>query len=148
MQVNHNVFFLCVHMQEGQYRGHGITDGTYRNERYFHCEDKCGLFVALDKLSMDREGNILEKAPRGGHGYAKAASHKTAARRPTTIHNDRLPRFKKGDRVVAIDKKGIYIHGTVRWSGMNKAVRNLVGIETVSSAYYSRFHPSIRRMGM
>lgn len=152
---------LCVHMQEEQYRGRGTTDGTFRNERYFRCEDKCGLFVALDKLSMDREGNTLEKPPRGGQSYAKAASHGTAAnsrsypqesggpadnaqargqaitKRPT-VHDDPLPRFNKGDRVVAFDRKGNRIYGTVRWVGKNETARKctfLVGIETVSYSH-------------
>lgn len=147
---------LCVHMQDEQYRGCGTTDGTFHNQRYFVCDDKCGLFVALDKLAMGREGKTLEKPPRGGQSYAKAASHGTAAssrsypqesggpadntqvkQRPI-VHDDRLPRFKKGDRVVAFDKMGHRIHGTVRWAGENEKLRNhyfIVGIETVSHGY-------------
>ena len=152
---------LCVHMQDKQDRGCGTTDGTYRNERYFVCDDKCGLFVALDKLAMDPEGNILEKPPRGGQSYAKATSHGTVAssrsypqnggpladnaqargqaitKRPT-VHGDPLPRFKNGDRVVAFDRKGNRIHGTVRWAGKNETARKctfLVGIETVSHSH-------------
>jgi len=145
-------------MQDEQHRGHGSTDGTYRNERYFVCEDKCGLFVALDKLSMDCEGSTLEKAPQGGQSYASAVSHgwsclqdsgppadNTRARsqaimRLPIVHDDQIGRFKKGDRVVVFDKKGNRIHGTVRWAGKNERMRNyykfLVGIETVSSACY------------
>lgn len=159
-----NVF---LSMQDKQYRGHGTTDGTFRNERYFACEDKCGLFVALDKLSMDREGSTLEKAPRSGQSYASAVSHGPAASsqsylqdsgppadntrarsqaimRQPAVHDKQIGRFKKGDRVVAFDKKGNRIHGTVRWSGMNETLRNrnfLVGIETVSSANYYKYSP-------
>lgn len=144
-------------MQDERYRGHGTTDGTFHKKRYFVCDDKCGLFVALDKLAMDPEGNTLEKpVPCDGQSYAKAASHGTAASsrsypqesggpadntwvmQRAIVHDDRLPRFKKGDRVVAFDKKGNCIYGTVRWAGENETVRNhyfIVGIETVSHRY-------------
>jgi len=145
-----------IEIRDEQCRGYGTTDGTFRNERYFHCEDKCGLFVALDKLSMDSEGNTLEKPPRGGQSYAKVASHGTAAssrsypqesggpadntrarsqainKRPI-VHDDQHSRFKKGDRVVAFDKKGHRIHGKVGWVGKNETIRKcnfIVGIET------------------
>jgi len=147
-----------MHAQDEQYRGCGTTDGTFHNKRYFVCDDKCGLFVALDKLAMDREGNILEKPPRGGQSYAKAISHgsgwsysqdggppadNTRSRsqvlqRPV-VQDNQDSRFKNGDRVVAFDKKGHRIHGTVRWAGKNETSRNykfIVGIETVSSANY------------
>ena len=29
----------------------GTTDGTFKRRRYFSCEDKCGVFLSLDKLS-------------------------------------------------------------------------------------------------
>lgn len=118
-------------MQDDQCRGYGTTDG-----------------------------NIFEKPPLGGHGCAKAASHGTAAssrsypqesggpvdnararsqatQRPN-LHDDRLPRFKTGDRVAAFDKTGNRIHGTVRWVGMIDKVQHfVVGIETVSSVVFS-----------
>lgn len=151
-------------MQDEQCRGCGTTDGMFRDERYFACDDKCGLFVALNKLSMDREGNTLEMPPRGDQSCTKAVSHGTATsgqsyllvsgppavntwarseaitKRPT-VHDDPPPRFKKGDRVVAFDRKGNCIHGTVRWVGKNKAAQNaqnshwIFGIETVSSSH-------------
>lgn len=140
-------------MQDEQYRGQGTTDGTFRDMRYFHCEDKCGLFVALDKLSMDREGNTLEAEPRGGQSYAKAVSHGTTVSSRSCRQNSGppadntrarsqrpLPRFKTGDRVVAFDKTGNRIHGTVRWVGMIDKVQHfVVGIETVSSVVLAMF---------
>ena len=147
-------------MQEEQYRGlgAGTTDGTFRNVRYFTCEDKCGLFVALDKLSIDPEGNTLEKAPRGGQSYANAVQgpatsgrsylhdsgppadnlrpRSQAIQRPN-VHDDRRPQFKKGDRVVAFDRKANCIHGTVCWAGNSEKVRSIVAIETVSSGICS-----------
>ena len=152
-----NVF---LSLQDEQYRGLGTTDGTFRDVRYFICEEKCGLFVALDKLSMDSDGNILEAAPHGGHSYSNAVSHGTArsdrsypqdsghptdnlrprsqaVQRPN-VRDDQRPRFKKGDRVVAFNKKGHRIHGTVRWVGKNEKARIctfVVGIETVSSSH-------------
>lgn len=146
-------------MQDEQYRGHGTTDGTFRHARYFLCEEKCGLFVALDKLSMNPEGNTLEKAPRGGqsNSYAVSRGSTTSGRsypqdngppadnlRPRSqaiqqpnVRDDQRPRFKKGDRVVAFDRKGNCIHGTVCWAGSSEKIRNIVAIETVSSVICS-----------
>ena len=146
-----HIKLVFLSLQDEQYRGLGTTDGTFRDVRYFTCE-----FVALDKLSMEPEGNTLEAAPHGGQSYANAVSRGTATsdqsypqgsgspadstqarsqavQRPN-VHDDRLPRFRKGDRVVAFDKKGNRIHGTVRWVGTTDRTQHfIVGIETVSS---------------
>ena len=71
--------YVLIPMQDKQYHGHGTTDGTFRSERYFASEDKCGLFVALDKLSVVPKGNTPEGPPHGGQSYARAASHRTPA---------------------------------------------------------------------
>ena len=67
---NYTPVFLS--MQDEQYCGHGTTDGTFRDERYFACKEKCGLFVALDKLSKNPDGSMYtrEKVARGGQSYA------------------------------------------------------------------------------
>jgi len=62
-----------MNVQDEQYRGRGTTDGTYRGHKYFVCEDKCGLFVALDKLSPVLEGNTVAKAPPSVQSYGTPA---------------------------------------------------------------------------
>ena len=156
-----NTLILYFTTQDPQYRGKGTTDGTFRDQRYFHCEDNCGLFVALDKLSPDAQGSSLTKEPRSGKSYAKVASHgppeggqstpaaNTRSRSQAISRHeskessvDRLPppRFNPGDRVVAFNKKGIPVHGKVRWVGRNTAsqkhIITVAGIETVSSSHY------------
>ena len=42
-------------MQEESFRGYGTTDGTFQGKRYFTCQDNCGFFVALDRLSPETE---------------------------------------------------------------------------------------------
>ena len=118
--------------------------------------------MALDKLSPDSQGSSLTEEPRSGKSYAKVASHgpppsgqstpagNTRSRSQAISRHeskessvDRLPppRFKLGDRVVAFTKKGIRVHGTVRWVGRNTASQKftvtVAGIETVSSTHYS-----------
>ena len=145
MLVSKNLYFTT---QDPQYRGKGTTDGTFRDQRYFHCEDNCGLFVALDKLSPDSQGSSLTKEPRGGKSYAKVASHGTShvVSRPGSKETcvdprPHPPRFQKGERVVAFNKKGSRVHGTVRWVGRNTATQKhtvtIAGIETVSFNHYS-----------
>ena len=156
-------------IQDQQYRGLDYTDGTFCDVRYFNCEDECGLFVALDKLSIDPEGNTLEAAPRGGQNYAKSVSHGSATsdrlypqgggppadntrarsqavqQQNVQRHDDRLPRYKKGDRVVAFDKTGNRIHGTVRWIGTTDRTQHfIVGIETVSSGNFCFIQASLK----
>ena len=158
MLVSKNLYFTT---QDPQYRGKGTTDGTFRDQRYFHCEDNCGLFVALDKLSPDSQGSSLTKEPRGGKSYAKVASYEPpqssqlhwpdsgspasstrsrsqAVSKESSVDQITSSRFKKGNRVVAFNKNGTAVHGTVRWVGKNatasrKFTVTVVGIETVSN---------------
>ena len=155
---------LYFNTQDEQCRGNGTTDGTFQGMRYFICEDNCGLFVGLDKLSPDRHGSSLVNEPRGAKSYAKVASHgpqqrvqshqldntppadntrsrshvvsRTGGKETCVDPPSHPPRFQKGDRVVAFGKKGIRVHGTVRWVGRNVASRKftitVMGIETVS----------------
>ena len=159
------VLELLFNTQDEQCCHRGTTDGTFRGVRYFHCKDNCGLFVALDKLSADAEGSTLTNEPRSGGSYAKVASRaplqsgqshhldssppavntrsrSQAVSRPGNKESSvdpqlRSPRFQKGDRVVAFNKKGIRVHGTVRWVGRSTVARKftltVVGIETVST---------------
>ena len=150
--------------QDPQYRGKGTTDGTFRDQRYFHCEDNCGLFVALDKLSPDPQGSSLTKEPGGGKSYAKVASHgpssqggqstpaantrsrSHAVSKESSVDQLTSSRFKKGNRVVAFNKNGIGVHGTVRWVGKATASRKftvtVVGIETVSNTSFQMMIPN------
>ena len=137
------------------YLGRGTTDGTFQDHRFFLCKDNCGLFVSLEKLSPDREGSTLTKAPPGGQAYGASNmpeleqgpkgvnSHEMTTRSKMKTQDgssvDPPPRqFAKGDRVKVYTKKGIAVHGTVRWVGRKTAAREfqftVVGIETVSNA--------------
>ena len=148
LYIAFNMFF---NTQDEQCRGNGTTDGTFQGTRYFLCEDNCGLFVGLDKLSPDRHGSSLINEPRSAKSYAKVASHGPQQRaqshqldNTTPADNTRSrshvvsrpgsketcvdppshpPRFQKGERVVAFTKKGGRVHGTVRWVGRGVSSR-------------------------
>ena len=65
------------------------------------------------------------------HDNQRQPSHRN---RSPTPNQPKQPLFKFGDRVVAYDKKGRVIHGSVRWTGnVYDGVENIpaVGIETV-----------------
>ena len=48
----------------------------FMGKRYFTCADNCGMFVALDKLSRDREGSDLADPPPSGQQYVgQGSSH-------------------------------------------------------------------------
>lgn len=67
-------------MQERIYREAkvGTTDGTFRGQRYFNCEDGCGLFVPVSRLTLStgkQAGAAAEEI--GGQAkltYAKVTS--------------------------------------------------------------------------
>lgn len=158
------VIDLYFNTQNEQCRGNGTTDGTLHGVRYFQCEGNCGLFVGLDKLSPDHLSSLIME-PRGGKSYAKVASHgpphsiqshqpdntSPADSTPSRSHvvsrpggkescvnpPSRPPLFMPGDKVVAFTKKGLRVHGTVRWVGrsvaFSKFAIKVVGIETVST---------------
>ena len=162
MSYSQNLYF---NTQDEQFRGNGSTDGTFHGLRHFQCEDNCGLFVGLDKLSPDRQDSSLTMEPRGAKSYAKVSNrrppHSVQSHQPdntSPVDNThsrshvvsrpegkescvnpppRPPHFKPGDRVVAFTKKGLRVHGTVRWIGRTVASRKftvaVVGIETVST---------------
>ena len=111
--------------------------------------------MGLNKLSPNRQGSSAKRYAKvtSHEAQQRAQSHQPDNRPPATntrsrshvvIESDessvdqqlRPPRFKHGDCVVAFNKKGIRVHGTVRWVGRNVASRKLtvtvVGIETVS----------------
>ena len=141
-----NLYFKT---QDEQCRGNGTTDGMFHGLRYFQCEDNCGLFVGLDKLSPDCQGSSLMTEPRGAKSYAKVASHgppqsvqshqpdNTSPADNTRSRSHLVSRpggkescidppsrphcFEKGDRVVAFTKKGVHVRGTVRWVGRSVA---------------------------
>lgn len=44
------IWFGVELLEEG--RGQGFTEGSYKGQQLFRCEDECGVFVALDKLEL------------------------------------------------------------------------------------------------
>ncbi|XP_020907800.1 uncharacterized protein LOC110245844 [Exaiptasia diaphana] len=53
--------------------GHGTTDGTFRNQRFFECQQDCGVFVSMDKIrpvpessrSPRRDASSPQKSSKG-----------------------------------------------------------------------------------
>ena len=99
------------------------------------------MFVSLDKLSQ---------LPTGGHAPPRPPKQQPAAQsavQPAAKSGGKRKkkayRFKIQDRVVAFNKYGVPIHGTVRWVGPyalldeKKQPFNVaaVGVETVSFIY-------------
>lgn len=71
--VNHEqeIFFGVQLM--GSAVGKGFTDGSFRGQRFFSCDENCGVFVSGSRLERDwaeysvrKSGKIDEKTP-GGH---------------------------------------------------------------------------------
>ena len=104
------------------------------------------MFVALDKLSRDREGNDLAAPPPSGQQYGGQGPSQQEPSRPVTrsaaaaaqreaqrsggrsqqtvkkeervaVESKEQPRFRIKDRVVVYTKKNTPVHGIVRWTG-------------------------------
>ena len=96
------------------------------------------MFVSLDKLS---------KLPPGGHVPDLPPKQKNGGKTKDK-KKERKYRFKAKDRVVAFNKDGIAIHGTVKWVGMYELVDEkgrpyslpAVGIETVRDKLNQAVH--------
>ena len=133
---------MCVYCllppQDPHYYGQGTTDGTFQEIRYFTSNDRCGMFVSLDKLSELPTGGYVPEAsrPLGQQPATQIAGKREEKKR----RKSKAYRFKVGDRVVAFKKDGTPVCGRVLWVGMyelfDKKNRPFscaaVGIETVS----------------
>ena len=109
-------------MQE--FRGRGTTDGCFQNYKLFECSQNCGLFVSMEKLTLNEP--VVTHQPQ-----------QQSRQSPVT---DDKP-FKKNDRVEAFDVKSSPEIGTVKWIGRNiQALPSgayIVAIHLVSTIYCS-----------
>ena len=110
---------LCSLVQELKFRGLGSSNGRYHDIRYFPCDNKCGEFVALDRLSRMKTEHKRKFRSLNPSQRADFSTSMTVG----------LP---SGERVVVYNRKNIPIHGTVRWRGQHGTLGEIVGIETVS----------------
>ena len=84
---------LYLNTQDEQCRSNGTTEGTFQGIRYFVCEKNCGLFVGLDKLSLDPHGSNLIKEPPSAKSYmyAKVAASHGPQQRVQSHQLDNMP---------------------------------------------------------
>ena len=105
---------------------HGTNNGKFKDTQYFKCENDCGMFVGLDKIS-ERRVTIITK-PAG----ASADSNGTKPLKKQKSEEQKME-FEVGDRVMAFDDNGGTVYGTVKWTGGGSGrFGKIVGIETVS----------------
>lgn len=53
------IWFGVELLEEG--RGQGFTEGSYQGQQLFRCEDECGVFVALDKLELWEDEELVDR---------------------------------------------------------------------------------------
>ena len=116
------------------YRGRGFTNGEFRGVPYFQCEENCGMFVSLEKISpLARVGTQTgSHIPIDKLQISRRVSQEI---QPPLTAKD-LP-FKRGNRVVVHNKKGVVCRGTVKWIGNTTGKLNfpIAGIEMVSNTH-------------
>ena len=130
--------------------------------QYFECDENCGLFVGLEKLSSGPQGSSRAKVSSSSLSVVNERSER---RLPVLgqQHNDSSNQhvmttrskgnnessvdapqnaFKIRDRVVVYNKKNVRVPGVVVWvnkmktPGPDGITFTAVGIETVSVQFY------------
>ena len=122
--------------------GHGTSDGTFRNKRYFTCSQDSGVFVALDKLTPCQDFD--SKSPKSPNREESSASNFASRIIPSFFKgkNDQNVPQKRADCELEIDDRVVTfdgdapVRGTVRYIGEDKdsngQVHTVVGLELVS----------------
>ena len=118
------------------------TNGSYRNKHYFDCNDNCGVFVAVNNISLC-DVSMMEPdisiSSRGVHVNERLDSI-LGRTRCLPVQDDAVlsllrPQLDIGDRVVWISDFGPEL-GTVRWIGIlpeNRVKEYTIGVEFVSN---------------
>ncbi|XP_074838510.1 ubiquitin carboxyl-terminal hydrolase CYLD-like isoform X2 [Carettochelys insculpta] len=81
-------------LQAGSAAGKGFTDGSFRGQKFFSCQENCGVFVPVSRIEPDEEAEgSTPMAPRGS---------RRACPRVQLATGDPLnsPALELGDRVV------------------------------------------------
>ena len=109
---------------------HGTNNGKFKDTRYFKCENDCGMFVGLDKIS-ERRVTII---PKPASSSANSSGTKSLKKQKS---EEQKMEFELGDRVMAFDDNGGTVYGTVKWTGGGSGrFGKIVGIETVSNMHF------------
>jgi CAP-Gly domain len=138
--VGFDVWF--VHCSQ-PYTGIQCTNGSYRNKRYFDCNDNCGIFVAVNNITLcdtQMAEPIVSVSSRGNAANDRLEVARRAHRSPSPDNatlSTSLPRplLEIGDRVVWISDYGPEL-GTVRWIGIlpdSRVKEYTIGVEFVSA---------------
>ena len=117
--LGYKIIMLCSLVQELKFRGLGSSNGRYHDIRYFPCDNKCGEFVALDRISRMKTEHKRKFRSLNPSQRADFSASMTVG-------------LLSGERVIVYNRKNVPIHGTVRWRGQHGTLGEIVGIETVS----------------
>ena len=106
-----------VEIIDSQFRGKGTSDGTFKKQRYFECEEECGLFVNIQKIRRHRDESFSLSLTEdfGPTGHTSEPQHTVSL----------------NERVVWISDNGIEF-GTVLWTGIlpdDQLKESMVGVQ-------------------
>ena len=103
---------------------HGSCDGSYRDSRYFICEDGYGAFLSAGNILAVSQSTSAPPVPTTPGKKVLVSFDKTKTKRD----------FYLDDRVVVFDKYGKRVEGVAKWAfpGKEYGVDDyIIGIETV-----------------
>jgi len=133
--VNCLWFSLCCAIQ--QCHGLGTSNGSVDGKRYFECEERCGVFAAVNQISLrdqfqNHRHRLSDECPDIYHSVG-APSPKDISD-PASLP---LPPLENGERVVWISDTGPEL-GSVRWIGIlpdSRIPEYTIGVEFVSTMF-------------
>ena len=105
-------------LQEAEFRHRGNNNGFFGSVQHFTCDDKCGLFVPLHRLSPNPGSPPTATGSQHQHSQAHTAMNKALDHPLQGIKNRHPPKpqFQLKDRVTVYNKYGEGVHGKVKWT--------------------------------
>ena len=112
----------------------GSCNGTYRESRYFMCEDGYGIFLPASNFLTVSQSSSTPPIPTSTTLTLQAASNPRKKLLLSSTKNRTDRDFYLDDPVVVFDKDGRRVPGVVKWAAPGKEHEwncYIIGIETV-----------------
>ena len=117
----------------------GSCDGSFRDSRYFICEDDHGIFLPASNILTVSQSSSAHPIPKSSTPILQGPHNPSKKLLVLSAKSKTDRDFYLDDRVVVFDKDGNRVPGVVKWASPGKEHGlncYIIGIETVR--IYSR----------